>query len=76
VSGPNHSLTLPERLRLPPLWTLVVAFIAAAAVVAWQLANGGSHPTVAAFHLLLWPGAVVFLAVYLFAWLGWALDID
>jgi hypothetical protein len=74
---PGRPPRLPDRLRLPPAWTLAVAFAAACAVVAWQLAAAsGSHGPSTALRLLLWPGAVVFLSVYVFAWLGWALDID
>jgi hypothetical protein len=79
LSAPPHShlAQLPERLRLPPAWTLALALAAACAVVAWQLA--GAHPEhgpVPVLRMLAWPGLAVFLAVYAFAWLGWALDID
>ncbi len=77
VSPSRRSGLLPERLRLPPLWSVAVALLAAGVIVAWELANGGSrHTPGIALHFLLWPGAAVFVSVYIFAWLGWALDID
>jgi hypothetical protein len=69
--------TLTNRLHLPPMWTLVLAFVVGAVVVAWRIA--GYHPAdAAAVSLLsiLWPGLAAVIAVYGIAWLGWALDID
>jgi hypothetical protein len=73
--GQKRSLT--HRLHLPPSWTLLLAALAAGAVTAWRLVSGTS-PLTGATHLaaLLSPGLIAFIAVYLFAWLGWALDID
>lgn len=66
-----------RRLRLPPAWTVLLAFAGDAALAGWRVASHGP-PTHATFFLrsLLWPGGGVLVAVYIFAWLGWALDID
>ena len=66
-----------HRLRLPPLWTLPLAAIAGAAALAWRAVSAAAGITFQTIlQGLIWPGLAVGLAVYLFAWLGWALDID
>ena len=53
-----------------------MAFVAACAVAGWQIVAGGAAAApMAVLRALLWPGLAVFFAVYLFAWLGWALDL-
>lgn len=69
--------SLRRQLRLPPAWSALLAVAADAAVAAWRTVSGGGAAQPAYFvHSLVWPGIGVLAAVYLFAWLGWALDID
>ena len=64
-------------LRLPPRWAVLLGLVADAAVAAWRGVSDAGAPEPRFFLLgLLWPGLAVFIAVYVFAWLGWALDID
>jgi hypothetical protein len=67
---------LQRRLRLPPAWSGLLALAAAAGFAAWRAASSGGAATPVFLHALAWPGAAVAGAVLLFAWLGWALDID
>jgi hypothetical protein len=65
-----------QRLHLPPAWTLLLAIVADAGVSAWRAVNASAAAEPGFFLLsLVWPGVSVLLAVYVFAWLGWALDI-
>jgi hypothetical protein len=65
------------RLRLPPGWAALLAVLADAAVSGWRTASHVAGARAGFFFIgLLWPGLLIFAAVYLFAWLGWALDID
>lgn len=69
--------TLGRLLRLPPPWVLLLAFAAAAGVAAWRsVSQPGAQEPAYFLQGLLWPGAAIFAAVYVFAWLGWALEID
>jgi hypothetical protein len=71
------SAGIKPRLRLPPNWTVPLALVAGVAAIAWRLVSDSAPFSVPALlHNLVWPGAAVALAIYLFAWLGWALDID
>ena len=69
-------LSLAERLHLPPSWIILVAISAAIGVIAWRLVSSDArHSPAVLLQAMLWPGAAVFVAVYVCAWLGWALDI-
>jgi len=69
--------SLRRQLRLPPAWSILLAVAADAAVSAWRtVSSGGAAQSAHFVHALVWPGIGVLVAVYVFAWLGWALDID
>lgn len=66
-----------SRLRLPPRWILILCLFCDAATASWRaVSTSATREPSFILMSLLWPGLGVFLAVYVFAWLGWALDID
>jgi hypothetical protein len=67
---------LCRRLRLPPSWTLVAAVTIGGVFAVWRAVSGAPAAGPAFVRALIWPGTGLAGAVYLFAWLGWALDID
>lgn len=71
-------MTRFERLlHLPPRWVVLLALATDAGVAAWRSATAtGTHQPGYFLLSLIWPGVLVFLAVYVVAWLGWALEID
>ncbi|MGI8552488.1 MAG: hypothetical protein ACR2PL_17120 [Dehalococcoidia bacterium] len=73
----SHRSRVEELLHLPPRWVIPAALIIDAAISAWRsVSNQTAHQPAYFLIGLLWPGFVVVLVVYLFAWLGWALEID
>jgi len=71
-------LTRMERLlHLPPRWVVLLALAADAGVAAWRSVSASEAHQPGFFLMsLVWPGVLVFFAVYVVAWLGWALEID
>jgi hypothetical protein len=68
---------IERSLHLPPRWVVLAALAVDLGVAAWRSATAsGAHQPGYFFLSLVWPGVLVVLAVYVFAWLGWALEID
>jgi hypothetical protein len=56
---------------------LLLAIVIGFAVTVWRvvgLRTAVESPL--SIAQVLWPGVAAVVAVYIFAWLGWALDID
>lgn len=77
MKDPSRVRSALGGLRLPPRWILVLCLFCDAGTAGWRAVSTGaaSEPSFILISLI-WPGLGVFVAVYVFAWLGWALDID
>lgn len=73
----DASSSIERLLHLPPRWVLLLAFAVDLGVSGWRTTtSAGVHGPGFFLLSLVWPGVAVLLAVYVFAWLGWALEID